>query len=362
MNDRKDQDGTMQRVTTRRFMLAACAAATLPCATRKNAHATDRLPNAIRFIQGFQLGTLQDRYGRVFAQALSTLQPTMRVTIESMPRANGRLAARHLMEAAPDGATIGTFQNALVFAELLGDEGVAFELERFGWIGGFTVEPRVLVVSSKSGIASFEMLRTRSSTLAVGAETITSVSAREPLILNALLGTRLRPVPGYSTAVRNLALATGEIAAATASLDAVLPLIESGEVRALLRLDRHPVPPPLEAVPTLQDIVTADRYATLLAFIQAQSQLGRWVCMPPNTTPERLDAWRTLFSKAIASDVFRSAARDAGLAGPHGGLVAGDQIRSALAEIFGSRVAMASALRAAIDCGGQIADTGKRSC
>ena len=119
-------------------------------------------------------------------------------------RAAGRLAARQLMDAPPDGGTIGSFPTALAYAELLGDDGVAFELTRFGWIGSFNVQPRVLVVSAKLGVASLDELRARTTPVPVGADTNTSVGAREPLLLNALLGTRLRPVMGYSSPARNL--------------------------------------------------------------------------------------------------------------------------------------------------------------
>ncbi len=346
----------------RRRAMAFGAGGALWSAAAGRADAAAALPSTIRLIQGYQLGTLQDRYGRVFAQAVSMLHPSMRIIIESMPRANGRLAARQLMEAAPDGATIGTFQTALVYAELLGDEGVAFETARFGWIGSFTVEPRVLVVSSQLGVTTLDELRSSARPVPVGAETTSSVSAREPLLLNTLLGTRLRPVPGYSTAARNLALASGEIAAATASLDAVYPLITSGAVRVVLRLDRHAVPPPLDTLPTLHEVVGIGRASALFAFLDAQSRLGRWLCLPPGASRERLAAWRALFSQTIASDAFQRLVSEAGLA-PDGSIVVrGDAIEAALAEIFRFRATSASALRAALACGNQLAETGSGTC
>ncbi len=183
---------------SRRDMIAraACAAGSIRIASDARAAAP---PNAIRFIQGNHLGTSYDRYGRVFISALTMSRPSMRIVVEPNSRAAGRLAARQLADAPPDGGTIGSFPTALAYAELLGDDGVAFELAKLGWIGSFNVEPRLLVVSARLGVASLDELRARPLAVAVGADTTTSVGAREPLLLNSLLGMRLRPVMGYSS-------------------------------------------------------------------------------------------------------------------------------------------------------------------
>lgn len=332
-------------------------AALLPLAVAR----AQGVPSRIRFIQGYSLGTGHDRYARAFALAAAQGPAQTRITVDSMSRANGRLAARALMDAAPDGATIGGFQTALVLAQLLGDDGVAYDVSRFGWLGAFALEPRVLVASAKLGFADFEDLRRSTGPLAVGAETLASISAREPLILNALLGTRLRPVAGYSSPARGLALATGEIAAATATFDVVQPLIESGEVRALLRLDSHAPPPELDGLPTLRDVAPPATDPVVLGFLDAFSRLGRWVCMPPGAAPEPLAEMRDFFSRTVASGGFRRAVRDAGLPAPARALK-GEEVADAVQEIFGRADQSVGAVRAAIACGERIAETGTRGC
>ena len=281
---------------TRRSALALGAGGLLLATSTNRSSSADLLPSTIRLIQGGNVGGSYDRYSRVFAAAVAELRPPMRIVVEPMPRANGRLAARLLMGAVPDGATIGTFQTSLVYSELLGDDGVAYETTRLGWIGSFNVEPRILVASARLGIETLAVLRERTSAVPVGTDTMTSVGTREPLLLNTLLGTRLRPVAGYNTAVRNMALVSGEIGAATASIDAVHPLIVSGDVRALLRLDRHAAAPPLDKLPTLHDLAATDRTSPVFAFLDAHARLGRWLCMPPGASPLLLAAWRALFT------------------------------------------------------------------
>lgn len=347
---------------TRRRAMALGVGMTAWRTTVGAAEAAMPLPASIRLIQGNHLGSTHERYGRAFTTALMAMRPSMRVVIEPMPRANGRLAARQLMEAPPDGATIGSFQTSLVLAELLGDDGVAFETSRFGWIGSFNLEPRVLVVSSKLGIASLSALRAHPTPIPVGAETTASVSAREPLLLNALLGTRLLPVAGYSSPARSLALVSGEIGAATASIDAVQPLIVSGDVRVVLRLDRHPLPPPLDDVPALHALAGIEHASPIFKFLDAHARLGRWLCMPPNAAPARLAAWRAMFTEIVASEMFQRLTRDAGLAAHGSTIVPGPEIDDALAEIFRARTSMAAALKTALSCGLNTAETGRRSC
>ncbi len=347
---------------TRRTALALGAGGLVWAGSSDRGAGADLLPTAIRLVQGGNPGGSYDRYSRVFAAAVAELRPPMRIVVEPMPRANGRLAARLLMGAAPDGATIGTFQTSLAYSELLGDDGVAYETRRLGWIGSFNVEPRILVASARSGIATLAALRALTRPVPVGTDTMTSVGTREPLLLNTLLGTRLRPVAGYSTALRNLGLVSGEIVAATASIDAVHPLIAGGDVHALLRLDRHVAAPPLDTLPTLHDLAATHRTGPVFAFLDAHARLGRWLCMPPGAAPALLAAWREFFVDIVGSATFKRLTREAGLAEHGSTIVPGAAIDAALAEMFDPHAAMAEALKTALACGQRMAETGERAC
>jgi hypothetical protein len=62
------------------------------------------------------------------------------VVVKKMPAAGGIGAANHLYSiAAPDGLTMGVFQNTITLNQLGKMPGVRFDVRKLGWIGNMSL-------------------------------------------------------------------------------------------------------------------------------------------------------------------------------------------------------------------------------
>ena len=81
-----------------------------------------------------------DLYGRFLARFIGRHIPgSPAVVVKNMPAAGGIGAANHLYSiAAPDGLTMGVFQNTVTLNQLGGMSGAKFDVRRFGWLGNMS--------------------------------------------------------------------------------------------------------------------------------------------------------------------------------------------------------------------------------
>src|SRR4249920_3199145 len=91
----------------------------------------------IRVIVGLAPGGGFDTYSRVIARHMGKHIPgTPTMVVDNMPGAASLLAANHVYKVAkPDGLTIGNFVGGLVFQQILGLPGVAFDGPKFEYLG-----------------------------------------------------------------------------------------------------------------------------------------------------------------------------------------------------------------------------------
>ncbi|MBL8699051.1 MAG: hypothetical protein JNK67_11800 [Alphaproteobacteria bacterium] len=321
--------------------------------------ASAALPDDIRILVGTPLGSPYDRHARLLARHLPRLHSGMRITVETIPRAGGKLAAKLVHESAGDGRTIAMLPSGLIFAEILGEEGVAFSLPRLQWIGSLDAEPRVLVLSRRLGIDSFDALRRHAGPISLAAVSTASASWYEPLLLNRILGIRLKPVPGYSSVMRSGALMSGEVGAAIGSLETFTALLAEGHVNVVLRLNDLPLPGIAAPPPALVASEAAAAHPELMRLLDAHFRFGRAMCLGPRTPSAMTLAWRAAIDELVRDATYRGeidAARLTLLPLP------GAALETSIAAVFESAAAIRGALDAALACGMTIADNGPPGC
>lgn len=317
------------------------------------------LPDEARILVGTNLGSQYDRHARILARHLPRLRSGLRVQVEAIPRAGGKLAAKLVHESAGDGRTLAMLPSGLIFAEILGEEGVAYALRDLRWIGSFDAELRLLVLSRRLHIDSLEAMRQAPSPILLGAVSTASASWYEPLIVNRILGTRLKPVPGYSSAARSAALIAGEIGAAIGSHDTFIELLAQQHVTALLRFNDLPLPGVSPPPPTLASIVDARAYPAVMKLLDSHLRLGRALCLSPRTPPATTASWRAAFDAVTHDETYRREVAASGLAlAP----LSGAAVEQLIATVFDSPGEIRDALHAALGCGMKIADHGRQSC
>ena len=97
----------------------------------------------IRFLLPSENGA--DAYARPFAEQLQMAFPETSIAVQNEPTAGGKLAAKMLTENAGGDITIGLLSPGLLFAQLMGEQGVDYDFRKFCWIGSMADDRRVLV-------------------------------------------------------------------------------------------------------------------------------------------------------------------------------------------------------------------------
>src|ERR1044071_6242394 len=91
----------------------------------------------IRLVVGSSIGGGYDLWARLMAQHIGKHIPgSPVVVVQNMPGAGGVVAANYVYGIAkPDGLTLGAFNPALYFDQLVGRPEVKFDWSKFTWIG-----------------------------------------------------------------------------------------------------------------------------------------------------------------------------------------------------------------------------------
>lgn len=237
--------------------LAASLAVCLGLATTATPSSAQSFPSQpVRLISPFPGGSGPDVISRIVGERLSTAwkQP---VLIDPRPGANGFIAAGAVKQAAPTGydllvADVGHLSvNPSLFKSLPYDPKTDFVP-----VGAFYRNSFFIVVGNNSPIHSVKDL-IASATAAPGKMTFGSNAVGGPLHIGAaqvqaLTGTQMVHVPYKEISQLYVAVSTGEVDWALASLGSAGPLLKAGKLR-LVALADSPRSPFMPNVPTFEE-------------------------------------------------------------------------------------------------------------
>src|SRR5262245_50944512 len=161
---------------------------------------------------GFSAGGGYDLYARVIARYLGRHLPgNPQVVPRNMEGAGSMRAANFIAQAAPrDGTAIATIGRGTPLSALFGQSGAQYDPRKWTWLGSANDEVSLCVTWHMSGITRFEDLRIKEK--AFGATGPSEEGVQIVRTMNALLGTKVRIVPGYPGSNEiNLAVERGEV-------------------------------------------------------------------------------------------------------------------------------------------------------
>src|SRR4051812_9542668 len=213
----------------------------------------------INIIVGFGPGGGYDLYPRVLARHFSRHLPgNPTVVVQNMEGVGSARAANHVFAVAPkDGTTVAAVNQNMPMYQLLGGAGAQFEAAKLQYLGSMGYSNGLIYTWHTSGVRTIEDARTREAPLA--AVGTTSDSHIFPTIVNALIGTKFKPVPGYSggTGQINIAVERGEVMGRGGTSWASVQTsnkawLDGNKLNFLLQIG-FTKEPDLPAVPLLQD-------------------------------------------------------------------------------------------------------------
>ncbi|MDU8941767.1 Bug family tripartite tricarboxylate transporter substrate binding protein [Ovoidimarina sediminis] len=247
-----------------------------------------------------------DAYGRLIGQHLEEELGARRVVFKNLPGAGHIIGANTLYASDPDGLTIGTFNTGLIYAQILGREGIQFDLTEFEWIGKASADPRVMVLADTSGLSTFEDLAGSADPVRFASTGIGSASYTETRMLADALDLNIELIPGYQGNAAEMAMLRSEIAGQVGSLSSLAPFIDAGNAVIALGIGG-------DVTPQASEFATTDKARSIVSLIDALSSLGRLTAAPPGVAPEVVEELRDAYMSVMTDPDFLEEAAKLGL-------------------------------------------------
>jgi tripartite-type tricarboxylate transporter receptor subunit TctC len=284
----------------------------------------------ITYIVATGPGGIYDSHARLLTRFLTKYLPGARIIVKNIPGAGHIVGANTLYAARPDGLTIGTFNTGLIYDQLLERQNARFDLTKMSYIAKATNDTRALVISTESGLKSFDDLFRAKPPVKFVSAGIGSASYIETRILQDALHVPLQLIPGFDGAEGELAMMRKEAGATVGTATSLEPFVKSGRGFFALVLSNTD---DYSGVPRAMAKANDDRARRLLSLVSTLSQIGRLTAGPPNIPPTTLTALREAAMTAMKDPGYITDAKKLGLPlNPADGKTVEAMVKQALAQ------------------------------
>jgi tripartite-type tricarboxylate transporter receptor subunit TctC len=265
----------------------------------------------IRLIIGSSPGGGYDLWPRMMLRYLTRHIPgNPEIIPQNMPGAGGIVGANYVYGIAkPDGLTIGAFNPALYFDQLIKREEVKFDWSKFAWIGSPEQNDILHFIRTDAPFKTIDDLRNTKEPPKCGSSGTGTTGHYIPRLLEEVLAIKTHIVSGYQGGSEiDLAVEKNEVVCWS-------PLIatyfgrepykrwhKSGFTRVVLQTGEKR-DERLKDVPTLGELMqqykTPEAGRRLSKVILTAATMGRPLTAPPGTPADRVKILRDAYAKAI---------------------------------------------------------------
>jgi tripartite-type tricarboxylate transporter receptor subunit TctC len=263
----------------------------------------------ISMLVGSGAGGGYDVYARAFARYVVNYIPGHpAIIIRNEPAAGGLAAASTLYNnVEKDGLTIAALTNGVAMDPLFGNPGARFDSLKFNWLGSIGKLQNVCATWFTSPVKTIADARARE--VVVGGVGATSNTVIVPKMLNEVLGTRFKVIPGYDpSSGLNLGVESGEVEGVCglswSTLKASRPdWIANNKLNVIVQVGLEKLPD-LPNVPAALDLVTDPEKKEVLNLILIRQEMGRPIVTSPGVPAERVAALRAAFDATMQDQDF----------------------------------------------------------
>lgn len=276
----------------------------------------------VRIVVGYPAGTTHDIWARLIAEYISKHIPgNPNFIVQSMTGAGSMVAANYVYGIAkPDGLTLGSFNAALYFDQLVGRKEVQFDWPKMTWIGSSTPATRLFFIRADTPYQTIEDLREASEPPKCGATGRGTTGYILPKLLEEALGMKFTIITGYPGGGEvDLAVEKGEVQCNSTSLSVFFgrepfhTWRKKGFVRVLIQtgLKRDPRLPDVPTIYELMDqFKTPESSRRLTRVFLDAGRFGSWpIVTSPGVHEERVKILREAFMKAASGPDFLADAK-----------------------------------------------------
>lgn len=293
----------------------------------------------VTFYVGLSAGGGYDVNARLVARHIGKYIPgNPQVIVRNMPGGGGLVMTNYVANVAnKDGLHIGAPQRGIPFEPLLGEHSNAkFDAVKLNWIGSTNTDTSVAVVHKRTGVKTWQDLRTRDKDVIVAGTGIGTESVTVPYILRNLLGFKYRVIAGYpGGSEMNLAMLRGEVdGRGTFSWTSLKPhlkeWIDTGELTILYQqgLRKHADIP---KIPLVMELTDDQEIKKALTVQFTAFELGRPYFLAQGAPADRVAALRRAFDMAMKDkDLLADAAKLKQEINPY----SGEEMQKVLADVY----------------------------
>jgi tripartite-type tricarboxylate transporter receptor subunit TctC len=285
-------------------LIASCVAALAP--SHAGQPGASLAGKTVTIYVGYGPGGGYDLYARVLARHMVQYLPGHPIIVVSdMPGAASIRAANYVYSVAPkDGTALGIVAQSIAEDQLIGTQGVGYDVRKFSWIGRIASNIEAAYVWHTAKVKTVDDLRTTEATFAGTGPSSTVY----PRLLNSISGMKWKVVSGYNTtALAHLAMQRGEVDGATSSLNTLKTTqrdwLDQGLVRIIVQfaLQRSPE---FASVPAVVELGRTQEDKDVLAFYANSGSVGRAVIAPPDLPADVTAVLRSAFDQTMKSPDF----------------------------------------------------------
>ncbi|MFN4281962.1 MAG: Bug family tripartite tricarboxylate transporter substrate binding protein [Alphaproteobacteria bacterium] len=259
-----------------------------------------------------------DINGRLIARHLPRHMPgSPNIVPRNMPGAGHVRAANFMAVQAPkDGSHVATLAQSFVLHQVIDGKGAEYDAAKFAWLGSSEVTNSTIYVWSARGVKSLDDAKKEE--VLLGATGVGSGTSQYPALLNNILGTKFRIVPGYGTGGEiNLAMERGEVhgragnnfnSVAATNGDWLRDKKITFLVQIGLEKDKD-----YPDVPMFVDLGRNETEKQILKLFAAPVDIGRPLLTTPDVPADRVALLRAAFDATMKDPEFLAEAKKAKL-------------------------------------------------
>jgi len=265
----------------------------------------------IRLVVGSSSGGGYDLWARMLAQYIGKHIPgNPVVVVQNMPGAGGVVAANYVYGIAkPDGLTLGAFNPALYFDQLVGRPEVKFDWSKFTWVGSPEQNQVLHYIRTDAPFKTIDDLRNAKEPPRCGSTGTGTTGHYFPRLLEETLGIKTIIVGGYQggseidlAVERNEVVCWSPLVATYFGRDPYKRWHKSGFTRVVVQTgakrDER-----IKDVPTLNELMqqykTPEAGQRLAKVILTAATLGRPITAPPGVSAEYAKTLRDAYAATM---------------------------------------------------------------
>ncbi|MFT5539692.1 MAG: tripartite-type tricarboxylate transporter receptor subunit TctC [Alphaproteobacteria bacterium] len=252
-----------------------------------------------------------DFYGRLISQYMQGYLKGSTFVVRNLPGAGHIIGTNYIYNSKPNGLTMGTFNTAMFFNQILGKKGVKYDLAKMNFLGKASTSPQIIMVNAKLPYKSIAELRAAGTPLKMATGGPGSGRWIFAKLGESGLNLKFRMIPGYDGPDAHLAMLRGEVNVMMGSVESNLDFHKQGKGRILVSYSTKR-DPDLPGVPTAFELSTTEDSKQLARLTTLAGEMWRVTGAPPAIPAGRLEALHAAYKYALTNPKLQAAAKKAG--------------------------------------------------